>query len=779
MTAVRAVVAHALRDASEYNADSSTRPAAVFWPDPDRVWEPVIGLLQEAVPILILGDYDTSKAQGPGIWVRTVLAAPESVDLPPHLAEHGGKNPWVIYLPGLSRSSLSDFTSLDPAVSPLVEMALRSNWWPSAHGQTPWTPHSFLGSKNGAGLDLAGDAKTRFALLSVLDRLFAEDVDELRRMGRLDVARLHSLVMSDSVRTLLEWLDDPDGTRDALHGARWNAFVEACRRTYNFDPAKDGALIAAARLGTREGAWDDAWARFADNPRRYPNIPATLDQARPESDLFGSTDPHPESWPSWNFEQEEDLRKSLATLADKNDPDQARESVRELAATHLRREESVWGELGQAPLARATGLLAELVDLTVAGASGPDLASLMNWYAAEGYKVDDLALRAIATAPTAADRGTILKALQFIYDPWLEQVARTFQAAATFGYNGQVGLDVQAGTCVVFVDALRFDLAQRLAKRLASLDTAISSRLAAFPTVTPTGQPAVAPVTATFGAGQAFDAADAQGRSVKGQVFRTALSDAGIQYLAWKSSETGDANGVGWTQTNTIDALGHDHDHALSDMVDQQLDLIAERIQGLLAAGWRHVVVVTDHGFLLPAGPALKVALPLAVTEGDAARKPRVARLKAGVVRPDFPIIPWTWDKSIDMISAPGAAAFEAGTYYEHGGLSPQECVIPRIDVSARSGISEPARIVGIRWTGQRCRIDFEPAEADVVAEVRLSPGDPSSTVGGPKPPSEAGEIKVLVDEEQAANGTAAYVVLIGPDSAVVAQRQTLVGGAE
>ncbi|MGO4650744.1 hypothetical protein AB4068_03530 [Arthrobacter sp. 2RAF22] len=131
------------------------------------------------------------------------------------------------------------------------------------------------------------------------------------------------------------------------------------------------------------------------------------------------------------------------------------------------------------------------------------------------------------------------------------------------------------------------------------------------------------------------------------------------------------------------------------------------------------------------------------------------------------------------MVSAPGAAAFEAGTYYEHGGLSPQECVIPVIDVSTREGATGPAQIERIRWTGQRCRIDFEPAEADVQAEVRLSPGDPSSTVGGPKPPSEPGEIKVLVDEDQAAGGTVAYVVLIGADGAVIAQRQTTVGGTE
>ena len=777
MNAVRAVVAHALREAAKYNADASTPPAAVFWPDPDRTWEPVIHLLQEAVPILVLGEYDTEKAQGPAIWTRAVLASPDSVELPSHLAEHNDRNPWVIYMPGHGRSALSDVTSLESSVSPLAEVALRSNWWPSAHSHAAWTPHSFLGSKEGAGLDIASDSKTRAALASVLDRLLCEDVDELRRMGRLDASRLHSLVMTDSVRTLLEWIDDPEATKEALQGARWDAFLEACRSTYAFDPTKDGQLGAAGRLGAREGAWGNVWARFADNPRRYGNIPAALGMARPEGDLFGGTDPHPDSWPSWNREQEDLLRSALAAIDAKGNLAETRAAVKELAAEHLRREESVWGELGQAPVARAAGYVAELADLTATPAPAGELKSQADWYAAEGHKVDDLALRAIAAATTAADRDAVCRPLELIYDPWVEDAARTFQSAAVGGYKGETGLDVPAGTCVVFVDALRFDLGQRLAKRLRSLEVSVSPRLAAFPTVTPTGQPAVAPVRSSFGAGQAFDAADAQGRSVKGTVFRAALADAGVQYLDWKAGETGDVNKIGWTQTNTIDALGHDHGHALADMLDQQLDLVAERIQALVAAGWRHVVVVTDHGFVMPAAPAQKVELPLALTEGDAARKPRVARLKVGAARPDFPIVDWTWGFSIEMVSAPGAAAFEAGTIYEHGGLSHQECVTPVIEITASAGDSGPAQIVGIRWTGQRCRIDFEPAEADVVAEVRLAPADGTSAVGGPKSPSEPGEIKVLVDEEEAAEGTAAYVVLLSAEGAVVAQRQTTVGG--
>lgn len=778
MSAVRAVVAHALRDAAKYNADASTPPAAVFWPDPDRTWEPVIHLLQEAVPILVLGEYDSAKAQGPAIWIRAVLSAPDSVDLPSHLAERNDRNPWVVYLPGYGRSSLSDVTSLESSVAPLVEVALRSNWWPSAHSRSAWTPHSFFGSKDGAGLDIASDSKTKAALTSVLDRLLSEDVDELRRMGRLDASRLHSLVMTDSVRTLLEWIDDPEAAKQELQGARWDAFVEACRSSYGFDPSRDGPLSAAGRLGAREGAWSDVWARFADNPRRYTNIPGVLEKARPQGDLFGGTDPHPDSWPSWNEEQEVLLRKALADLGGQHDLDQTRAAVKELASSHLRREESVWCELGQAPLARATGYIAELAELTTTPAPAGDLKAQVAWHAAEGHKVDDLALRAIAAATTASDRAAVCRALKGLYDPWVEAAARTFQSAAVTGYKGETGLDVPAGTCVVFVDALRFDLGQRLAKRLAPFEVSVSPRLAAFPTVTPTGQPAVAPIPSRFGAGQGFDAADGQGRPVKGQVFRSALADAGVQYLDWKSGETGDVNKISWTQTNTIDALGHDHGHALADMLDQQLDLVAERIQGLLVAGWRRVVVVTDHGFVMPAAPALKVELSLALTEGDAARKPRVARLKAGADRPDFPIVQWTWDSSIEMVSAPGAAAFEAGTIYEHGGLSHQECVTPVIEIAVSVRDSGPAQIAGIRWTGQRCRIDFEPAEADVVAEVRLAAADAASAVGGPKSPSEPGEIKVLVDEAEATEGTTAYVVLLSADGAVVAQRQTTVGGS-
>jgi hypothetical protein len=777
MTLVRAVVAKALRDAAAFNAGANFAPAAVLWADPDRTWEPVIRSLQEAVPILVLGEYDPATAQGPALWLRAVLASPESTELPSHLAGRDERNPWVIYLPGVSRSSVAEASAVNDSLAPLAEVAIRSNWWPSAHGQTPWTPHSFFSSKHGAGLDIAGDAATKAALTQVLDKFLFEDIDDLKRLGRLDSSRLHHLVLDDSVRTLLEWMDDPVTVKSSLEGARWQALIASCKSVYGFSLEKDGALTAASKLGSRAAEWSAVWQRFAENPARYPRIANLLDQARPSVvPLFGDTDPHPDSWPSWNRDQEQSLRGALGALATHPNPG---DRVKGLAAAHAAREDNVWATLGQAPLARAVGHLAELADRAATAKPATDLKSQVAWYGDEGHMIDDLALRAISAAKTAQDRAAVATALGALYDPWVDESARAFQKAAVTNYHGRTGLDIGAGTAVVYVDALRFDLAARVARRLSPLVGAVETRLAAFPSVTPTGQPAVAPIAIILGGGTAFDAADDQGRSLKGAVLRSALASAGVQFLEWDAAEVGNPSGKAWTQTNSIDSLGHSHGHALADLVDQQLDLVAERVRGLLDAGWREVVIVTDHGFLLPGQAAQKVTLPLQVTEGDAARKPRVARLKATAARPDLPILPWTWDSSVEMASAPGAAAFEAGRLYEHGGLSLQECVIPVVTVTRADTAVTPIKIEAVRWTGQRCRLDYTPAVADIVAEIRLRPADPSSVVGGPKSPAEPGEVKVLVDEEHAPGGTAAWVVLLHPDGGVLAQGQTTVGGTD
>ena len=100
-----------------------------------------------------------------------------------------------------------------------------------------------------------------------------------------------------------------------------------------------------------------------------------------------------------------------------------------------------------------------------------------------------------------------------------------------------------------------------------------------------------------------------------------------------------------------------------------------------------------------------KVELPAATTE---VKKGRCARLKDGAAV-DVPTVPWFWDQDVRIAVAPGVTCFEANKEYEHGGVSPQECIVPRLTVTAgarrrRRGGPE---ITKVKWLGLLCRVEF------------------------------------------------------------------------
>src|SRR6478735_1724220 len=90
-------VAQSVKDAGRYNRDDKTQPAAVLWPDPERRWEPVMGLLRDVLPVLTLGDFDESQRTGPAIWIRLELAS---------LSKEAVAETPVVYLPGVERHEL-------------------------------------------------------------------------------------------------------------------------------------------------------------------------------------------------------------------------------------------------------------------------------------------------------------------------------------------------------------------------------------------------------------------------------------------------------------------------------------------------------------------------------------------------------------------------------------------------------------------------------------------------------------------------------------------------
>ena len=788
MTQVRATIAESLRKAAREFNETTVPPIAVVWVDPDREWESVVGQIQAAVPVLRLGEYDPAIAQGPALWLRTVLAGDTST-LPDTVATKDERNPWVIYLPGVTKREFNAPADLDKALQPLTDIVLRAAWWDQPTNHNPWSPHAFVGSKYGTGLRLAGDKATRKAFANVLELLLSENLEDLLKQGTLDAGRLNALALPDDKKTMLRWIGDPEATKAAMTLAQWDAFTSTARSAYGINPESDTPITAAGKLGARSGSWALVWERFADNPAAFPGVPAALDLARPTDgalSLFPSNAPHPDSWPSWNQEQETTLRGELAGLAASGDSAKARRGVRELSMAHAARTHSVWAELDQAPLAVAVSRLAELGALTAEQPGCRSVEEFGQWYAVAGYRADELVIELLAAPATSADQKATLGVMRAIYDPWADDLAREFQTAAIHDYPGQVGLPIEPGTCVMYVDALRYDLAVRLAERISDLDLNLSHRIAAFPTVTPTGQPAVAPVRPEirerWGAGSGFDVADTGSRAVKHEVLRQALADSGVEYLDWNGLGIADPNDTAWTQTNVIDEFGHTGTATPSSFANhaiREIALIADRIRHLFDAGWRQVVVVTDHGFLLPAAPAAKVELPLHLTEGDTSRKARVARLKAhATLDAGFPLVPWTWDQQVMMASAPGTASFFKNTEYEHGGLSPQECVIPVLTVTGGGGVGTGplAKIDGIKWTGQRCRIDITPTTAPVSAELRRAAGDSASSITDTKP-NKDGEVKLMVDEDDAGIGAPCYVVLLADDGAVIAQQLTTVGG--
>jgi hypothetical protein len=752
-------IRQSLLEAGRYNRDDKTKPAAVLWPDPDRLWEPVVELLRPQMRIATLGDFVPEVSTGPAIWIRCILAeAPTS---------GSDDDPWVIYLPGIERSELRAIESCAANIRPLAELQFRSAWWLQSN-QSPWTTAGFLRSADGLELDLGRDNETLAALSLALPQVLGLAVQDLRNRGRIDGGYLSSLLVSDEIKTLLEWLNDPDGTKSRLQGNHWAAFLAQCKSSLGVDPESEGPLTVAQKLGGREGVWDKVWERFAEAPHSYPKIPEQLRRAKPAYQLFSDS---PDAWPQDNEAAEAEVLAHFNKISTAT-PAEARERVVALEREHGRRRETVWGQLGQAPLAKALGYLCFIAEQTGKNASANSLPEIIEWYSTSGYRVDAAAISALAEADDARSRESVGEVLRAIYLPWIDDAARLFQGLVQAGNaHADTGLAMDEGDCVLFIDGLRLDVGESVRKALAErgANAEMGTRLAAFPTMTSSGKPAVAPIVAVLEPGEELTPT-VKGRTVDAPTLRALLVEADVQTLT--PDETGSPTGRAWTEAGDLDAAGHKLGLKIVDRIPQEVAEIASRVCELLDAGWQRVHIVTDHGWLLMPGQLPKVELPQHLT---VTRKSRCARLIAGANPVDQPTFAWTWDKDVRIAVPRGVAAFEAGCIYEHGGLSPQESITPHMIVTAAATASV-ARIEAIKWIGLRCRVDYIDAPTGAKIDVRKSPGDPSSSiVPEPKILAGSGELKILVPDDSL-EGAAAYVVILSDSGDILAQVATKVG---
>lgn len=756
----------ALDDAANSDGNVSAPPVALLWPDKTRQWEGAIERLRERRRVLTLGSHRSGGGSGPALWLRCVVAGTVEVDGPGGLP--------VVYLPGVSRDELRSAAADDQRLAPLVPLQHRSQWFTQSSGKD-WTVRALLANKDrGLGLNVAGDESTAHALVAGLDHLVGEPMSRLE--GRhIDAAFLNGLLNPDPVRLLLRWIDDPSTVQHELAGPAWDALVAQCKADYGFDPAAVGVIEAARLLGTGEGAWQHVWQRFRESPVEYPDVPSRLREAQPAQLIL----PNPGAWPCPAVEAEESLRAALLAL-EHLPASKARETVLKLEEEHKERRSYVWADLGWTPLALAVEHLAEIARNTLSLSPAGSAAQISEWYAASGWKVDRSVLRALDEVDRQADMSALSATLTAIYRPWLDHAARALQdavgpAANSGNYGASAASTPKAGEVLVFVDGLRLDVAHVLAERLegAGVSVSIAVGFAALPTVTETAKPVLVPIDQSLlGPGEALAACRASSGATAGaQVLRSLLDEAGVQVLG--PQETGDPSGRAWTETGEVDHKGHDLGVRLAYEINDEVTHIARRLRDLLDAGWLTVTVVTDHGWLLlPSRLPKNEELPIAAT---VSKKGRCARVKDGA-SVDVPTVPWHWDKDVRIAVAPGISCFEANQTYEHGGVSPQECIVPRLTVTAAvSAPTSRAEITSIKWRGLTLVVEFTELPDGAKVDLRRHAGDASSSIADlARVTGGTGKVILLVEDEDL-EGRQAQLVVVAADGTVLLQRETTV----
>lgn len=757
-----------LQAASAFNRLNQTPPVAILWTDKEAQWESLLPRLRQTLPVLTLGPYAPENRTGPAIWLRCMVAQmlPDA-DWPAEVIP-------VIYLPGVSRQELRAVEDCPVELQPLAELQYRGNFW-SQKSTRDWTISAFLQTADG-GLEIgvAADDPTKEALPRALSRLADVTVSTLRKEAPLNAPKINGIIYPEPVLALLRWMNAPEEQRKAFSNTDWEAFREICRDRFVFDPDTEGNLTAAARLGGQEGAWEAVWTRFAEAPQRYPNLPDLLRRARPANpDGLLHV---PASWPQDNEAEETLLRQRLSELSEMM-PGDARKTVRELEVRHGRRREWVWAALGKAPLAAALVSLTALAETTGMPQTGVTPQEVAERYAGGGWKADAAAMETLASNVGGEDFAAIKSAVDTLYRSWLETGAVAFQkAVAAYPLPGAVKQPLtrpKSGQCILFSDGLRYDVGQRLAEALMAEGMAVKDdwQFAALPTVTSSAKPAASPVSALFGPGTDFNVVvQNDGAKVTIDVLRRELLKAGYQILM--GNETGKTTGSAWTESGSLDSLGHAEDWKLARRIGEEVRALTEKVKTLFAAGWTEVKIITDHGWLLLPGSLPKADLPDHLTE---IRKGRCARLRPGMTTP-MQTVAWHWNPEVDVAVAPGISCFMAGKEYEHGGLSPQECVVPVLTVRASAPAGPPIAIGDIRWRSQRCNIEISGSASGLSADLRGKAADAATSVASSvKTFNDAGQVSLVVEDEDR-KGQAVVAVIL-EDGRVIAQKLTTIGG--
>jgi len=757
----------ALQDVSVYNKNDQCPPAAVLWPDKEQQWGALLPLLRRHLPILTFGKYQPEDRTGPAYYLRCMISRTLEANRLP-----ADQTP-IIYLPGISKSEIRAVEECPQELQPLAELQYRGVLWVQKNGRD-WTVPAFLQSKpGGLGIEIGGDQATKDALNRALLKLTSEPLEKLAKEAPLRAPFFDALLTPDEARSLLLWLDAPDEYPLKVSTEEWDAFGNICVQKYSFHPKKDGPISAVEQMVAGGGNWPLVWSRYKEAPSSYPDIPELLRRARsshPGQMALGWS----EFWPQDNEAAEDDLRFALKAIP-QTTVYETRQTLLSLEKLHGPRRTWVWAQLGHAPLVEALQYLARLAELTEMPLTGDSVSEIADAYLEWGWQVDHFAAQALAAVSKQDDTEAVNTAVRAMYTSWLEIAAEAFQRAVSSSYPHNFIPKPDKGTCVLFSDALRMDVGQTLAVQLqdAGYPCEVNHHLAALPTITATAKPAILNTGEKItgkGSSRLTPRDKTKNSGLTAEGYRKILADEEYQIL--QDNDLGDPSGIAWTEIGAIDTYGHNHGCKLAQHLAGEIDTIKNRVQILLNFGWKRVYVVTDHGWLLLPGGLPKTQIPEHLTE---VRKGRCALLK-DTSSIDHDVVPWFWDQDVAIVVAPNIKCFEAGKEYEHGGISPQECITPFIVVTKAAQDLVEIAIQNVIWRGLRCVATIMGDTTDVLVDIRSKAGDPnSSLVAKPQTVAADGNISLLVEDEDLL-GTAAFLVVLSAANSLLTQTHVTIG---
>ncbi|MDW3640238.1 BREX-1 system phosphatase PglZ type B [Vibrio sp. 1291-1] len=667
-----------LRECAAFNKSVQVAPAAILWTDVDAQWQSAMPYIKQQLPELIeLGDYKPEERTGPAIWVKCAISAKlEDCELPEDTTP-------IVYLPGVGRKDLRAIEQCPEYLQPLAELQYRGCWWAYNSAGRDWSVGSFLtNAKVGLELDIAKDSKTQEAILKVLPDLLETPATKL--LGKkLEAEDFYSIVLDDPIKDILGWLNNPSDKAQQWQGSKWEVFAQSCASRYGFTPNDANITRALDLLCEAQGEWQSVWERFEETAVNLPALVERLKDVAPSGLAFDER-----NYLSENERDESDIEEAFKQGAGKTRAD-LKLLFNSLWAKQESRKGWVWSLLGLSPWLDILEQITIVLEHTERDFTSGSPEGMAEQYTDRYWQADSAVLSAMAKAKDIHHQKLVADVLAVIYTRWLEQVALNFQTLVRReGYPGdkqvkETAANYSVGSQVIFfVDGLRFDTAKQLENKLAAIgvNTDLTTQWSALPSLTATAKAAVTPLadllTGLDGDDNFTPALESTKSTFSNQYLKKLLPERNWQYL--EGVDAGETDGFAWVQTGDLDHLGHDHQLRMPHYIDQVLDSVVDRIRGLLGAGWKNIKVVTDHGWLwVPDGlPKSEIHKSLGTN-----RQCRCAILKSNV-QYDGLVVPWFWNPNVSIAMAPGISGYRAGDYYNHGGLSLQECLTPVLNIS-------------------------------------------------------------------------------------------------